>query len=221
MSHGVAGFFGSLSQGTSRTAKGLSAAPFRIKFALVHFLLVLTLLFNASSWYGENASQQTTILLLYLVSIVFAFVSFGRPNPLAQISTGEFLLTFAFYGIAGVVLFKLLAPISPPAAELSTTSIAVILTHAFVVAVGEELLFRYFVPGVLESAQINKYVAQLVSAVIFGALHWTAYGGNLGAIAFAASLGAVFGLIAGRFKNGLIITIALHAAYNISVIGGV
>lgn len=215
----VTGILGSLLLGLRGLLQAIFTLPFRLTFTTIWSLLILWLLFNAPAIYGDEAAKHTTILMLYMVALTFVFVQTGQRNPLIGISLAEFLVTFVIWLGVTVIALKAFAPFDPQPAVLSTRSVGILLTHALVVAIGEELLFRYGFPGLIQRAGVAPIVAQLVSAILFGLFHWTAYGGSPGSMIVAMILGALFGAITVRFRNGLIIAMAAHAAYNLTVLG--
>lgn len=217
MLSGALGLVTFIANGLRSTLSVILALPFRIQFMALWLLGLLFLLFNAPAFYGDNASQQTTVLLLYMVSLAFVFSQTRERNPLLGISTAEFVLTFVLWFSVAALLFKVVQPFSGAEAPLLTTeNVLVLLTHALVVAIGEELLFRFALPSILPGPRI---AAQVLSAVAFGLMHFSAYGGDVQNLLFATILGIVFGAITVRYHRGLIIAMAAHAAFNAAVLG--
>lgn len=212
MLHSVATFFSLMLQGIRGLAAGVLSLPFVVKFVLFWFIGFLFLMFNAPSIYGAAASQQTTILLLYGVSVLMALFITRKRNPLLTLSTAEFVITFVVSAVLFTGILKWIVPTTPSPAELTTASVGILLTHALIVAIGEETIFRFAIPSFIPGPPI---VAQAISAIIFGALHYTAYNGDPLSMAFAAGLGFVFGTIVVMFPRvGLVIAYAAHASWN-------
>ncbi|MFW5904229.1 MAG: type II CAAX prenyl endopeptidase Rce1 family protein [Candidatus Saliniplasma sp.] len=110
-------------------------------------------------------------------------------------------------------------PFEPPSQTgVATSSFALIITHIFVVAANEEILFRAAIPDLLP---IEGLQAQAVSAVLFGLFHWTAYGAVWCGILFAIFAGFIFGWIVERWETGLVAAIGVHSAWNLFVLGAV
>lgn len=205
-------------EGIRGTLAALFTLPFRLSFTLVWVAAVLFLLFNAGSIYGDDAARQTTVLTIYLLSITFVFTQTGARNPLIGISVAEFVVTFVIFLAFAVATIKFIVPVEPTPAVLTAASVGVILTHALVVAIGEELIFRYGFPSLLPF--LRPMVAQTISAVAFGFFHWQAYGGNLGSVTVAILMGLVFGAITVLYpRRGLIGVMGVHAGYNLTVLG--
>lgn len=194
------------------------ALPFRLRFIFIWLLALLFLLFNAEALYKDSAARQTTVLLLYLVSLAFVFSQTRVTNPLLGISAAEFILTFLLWFAVGAFVFKTFAPFTPADhPTLSGESILVLVTHAVVVAIGEELLFRFALPSMIPGPPM---AGQTISAAAFGVMHWAAYGGSIPNVLFASVLGLFFGAIVVRVPRvGLIIAMALHFAFNAFVLG--
>lgn len=212
----VASFAQFLLRGLVTTLGTIFSLPFRFKFILLWLLALLFLLFNAPAFYGEESARQTQILMLYLVSLAFVFSQTREHNPLMSVSTAEFILTFAWAALVSVVAFKFVQPFNPERALLSSASIAILVTHALVVSIGEELLFRFAIPSLIPGPRI---AAQTLSAFAFGFMHWTAYGGSWPNLLFASVLGLIFGGLTIRFRNGLIIAMAAHFVWNAFTLG--
>lgn len=211
----VAGVARTMLQGIRSVGSTFASLPFRLSFILVWFFALLFLLFNAPAFYGS--STQKDALVLYMTSLAFVFSNTKRPNPLLKVSAAEFTLTFALWATIGAFLLKAFGPFVPAEhPTLTTASVAVLVTHILVVAVGEELLFRFTIPSLIPGSHI---AAQTISAILFGLMHWYAYGGSWPNVLFAIVLGLFFGAITATNRRGLIIAIALHAAYNAFVLG--
>lgn len=213
----LGGIFQTMLQGIRSVGSTFAALPFRIHFVLFWLLALLFLLFNAEAFYGQNAGRQTTILLMYSCSLAFFFSQTRMRNPLIGMSTAEFMLTFLLWGAIGAFAFKVFAPFTPTEQPLlSKEAIGIVLTHALVVAIGEELLFRFAVPSLIPGPPM---AAQTLSAAAFAAMHWSAYGGSIPNMIFAFALGLFFGAITVKVRNGLVVAMALHAVFNLTVLG--
>lgn len=213
----VVGFFSQLGAGIRGALSLLFVIPFRVQFILLWVIALLFLLFNAGAFYGEDAGRQTTILLMYTVALAFVFANTRQRNPLLTITAGEFIITFALWAAVGALLFKFIEPLNPERAVLNSASIATLVIQALVVAVGEELLFRVAIPSLIPAPAM---VAQVFSAIVFGLLHLSAYGGDFSSMLFATILGLFFGAIVVLYRDqGLIIVSALHFVWNAYTLG--
>lgn len=217
--NGVLSILGAILEGLRALASVFTRLPFLIKFVAIWLGAVLYLLYNASALYQEKASYYTVLLLVYTAALGFAFANTSRPNPFLSISLGEFVFIFAIYASLGYAAFKLLAPLDATRIVLNTQNVAVAFTHIFVIAMGEELLFRVVFPNLL-SPPLHPMAAQILSGLAFGGFHMAAYAGSPVALVFASIMGIIFGAIV--YKNpryGIVITSALHAAWNLSRLG--
>lgn len=216
--NGVLSILGAILKGVQLLVSGLARLPFQIRFIVFWIFGVLFLLFN-SSIYGDKASFYQTFLLVYTAALALSFAHARAQNPFLTLTMAEFVVVFALTAAGAAFVFKALAPFNPEHAVLNTQSIAIALTHVTVVAVGEELIFRVLLPGLL-SPPLHPMAAQVLSGLGFGLAHMTAYGGNWHTMAFAAILGIVFGAIVYLFpRYGIVITIAAHAMWNLNVLG--
>lgn len=215
--NGVVAFLSLMLQGIRGLAAALFSLPFAVKFVAPWLVGVLFLAFNSPAIYGDGWQSQQTALLIYIAALALALSIKRAGNPLLTSSTGGFLVTFLSWGALGVIVFNIITPLQPAPAFLTTASIGILVTHILVVAIGEELLFRFVIPSFIPGPAI---VAQAVSAVAFGFTHWFAYGGDVPSMLFAAVLGLVFGTIVVLFpRQGLIAAMGLHAGWNAVALG--
>lgn len=217
---GLTNFLGFMLGGIRSTGATFLRLPFILPAILVWLLGVFFFLFNAQTLFGANAFQQSIIFLMYIASLGLAFSMSGVKNPLTGMSIAEFGLTFLSWAVVGFLVLKWTTPFTTVPPPLTTESIGLLLTHAFVVAVGEELLFRLVLPQVaMRFRRIPPMAAMVLSAFAFGVMHYSAYGGDWQNILFATGLGIFFGAVTLKFKRGLIIAMALHFAFNAYVLG--
>lgn len=195
----------------------LVAIPFQFSFVLALLTAYLFLLFNAPAFFGENAFRVTSAITAYALALAFVFSQTRQPNPLLSMRTGEFVVLFGLAFAIGAAILSVVGPVAVQPAVVTTATAAVLVTYLLVVAISEELLFRFAIPSLIPGPRAG---AQVVSAGLFAAFHWTAYDGNPAQIAVAGVLGLVFGLIAAAApREGLVIDMGLHAAWNAYSLG--
>lgn len=221
------GFIAWLFQSLFSLGGRIAAAPFRITFLAFWFPVILFILFNAELLYGEGWERQHGMMLTYLVGLVFVFSLAPIRNPLGTMSAGAFIVWFLIAFAAGAFLFALLQPINPESRLFAQTAWGLLVFHGLVVAVMEELNFRFVMPWLLRA--LGEGPAHIVSALMFGVMHLSAYTlaldnptleSVLPPIAFAAALGALFGWLNIRFREiGLVLGMGLHFAWNAYVLG--
>lgn len=181
----------------------------------VVLLVTLFVLFNAPAIYGEQYIQFRTQILVYLVATSFYYATTGQKSEFYDTSFFKGIAVFGLGFFISLAFFQIL-PLQPQSQNIATSSIALILTHVFVVAANEEILFRSAIPDLLP---IEGPSVQFVSAILFGLFHYTAYGASLSGILFAVVAGFAFGLIYEFYKDGLIVSIAAHSAWNLYALG--
>lgn len=209
--------FEGMAQGIRTLGAVALALPFRIHFIALWIFGIFFLFFNASDIYGADATRWQMMLLFYMAALAFFHAETQQPNPLSFMTAGEFLGVFLFWSAVGWFGLKAFAPLVPTeAVVLTSASIGILLAHALVVAIGEELLFRHGFPAILPGPMIARMT---MSAMGFAVLHWSAYGGSIENLLFAFLLGLLFGVITLRARNGLVIAMALHFSYNAFVLG--
>jgi len=128
---------------------------------------------------------------------------------------------FGSFKIWGMYVVNQPVPYTPQLQTLSNllrTTPPVVLTLLMTVptAVAEESFFRIFLLNVLTPLIKPRY-ALLTQAVVFGIMHWWAYGLNPVSIASAIAAGIALGAIYQKTGSELAIS-ATHAIYNLTII---
>lgn len=199
----------------SNILSSLSTLVRKTSLGAVVLLVTIFALFNAPAIWGDAYVQWRTQLMIYMVASSYYFATADRKSGFYQTSAVKGIVIFGIGFTISLAFFQIL-PFEPAAQNVATTNFALIATHIFVVAANEEILFREAIPDLLP---IKGYSAQVVSAVLFGLFHWTAYGAIWSAIGFAIVMGLVFGFIKHSYKDGLVVTIAMHSAWNLYALG--
>lgn len=200
----------------SQIINGITTLIRKTSLGAVVLLLTLFALFNAPAIWGEGFVQMRTQLMIYLVATSYYYATTNRKADIYKTGLFEGFIIFSIAFIVALMFFSVM-PFQPSGQNVATSSFALIFTHVFVVAANEEILFRGAIPDLLP---IKGYGAQMVSAVLFGLFHWTAYGAVWGSIVFAMVAGAIFGLFYELYgKNGLVVAIAAHSAWNLYALG--
>lgn len=150
-----------------------------------------------------------TILMIYMILQVAFYTLAPRVKGL-KMNVNQALIWF----VAGFVItvFVLAGFRGLTGLEVQTyavgASIYLILMHALVVAVAEELIFRGFMP---------LLITAIPAQIAFGLFHWSAYGGGMMSILTAIAAGLIFYAIM-RYTN-IWTVMGIHGAYNLVVLG--
>lgn len=215
----VGGFLGFMLQGIRTTAATLFLLPLRVQFLTIYLIGALFLLINANAIF-EDPQRQQILLLIYLMMPAFIGAETGKPSPLLGITLAQFLVTFVLTLVGVGVMLKAFGLETTAPAVLTTASIGVAITHALIVAIGEESIFRHRIPEMLAGFPGGVVAAQGLSAILFGLFHWAAYQGDWWSVGTATIMGFVFGMIVARYpRMGLIAAMGAHAAWNLTVLG--
>lgn len=186
----------------------------------VVLLMTLFALFNAPAIWGNAYVQWRTQLMVYMVGTAYFYSTKNIGSDIYKTPLFQGVIIFGMSFIVALLFFQIL-PMKPTGQNVATTSFALIFTHVFVVAANEEILFRSAIPDLLP---LKGFPAQAVGAVLFGIFHWTAYSAMWGSIVFAMVAGMIFGTFYLLYKDGLIVAIAAHSAWNLyalGVVGGI
>lgn len=166
--------------------------------------------------------------LLYgavLLLTVFCFCTAADRKALFQPSVPGFSQLWAGLGLAsgilavvGAVNLLLTGSFSPfQFTRLSFKNIAVFLLFQLLVAVTEEALFRGYLLRCFQRRGIPLLAAIVLSAVLFGALHWV-FQRDLIQLVMATLLGLVFAFVHIKWKPCTLCALILaHFLYDISV----
>jgi len=171
------------------------------------------------SW-GEN---QSNIIMVYIVMMV-AFLVWSKKKTeketTVSLSRSAFNFFF-FFIITWLVMIALVnLGVLVPASKFDMGLFwPMIIMQVAVVAPAEEVIFR----GILMS-----YLGIIIQAVLFALWHSYAYeilwynisweSFNWGALVFAFCMGIILGLIVKNKKWGLPSSIAVHSAYNLTIL---
>lgn len=212
----VRAFLAFLIQGTRTVLRALLNFPFHLNFAFVWLALAMAIYVNAPSIWGEDAQNQRDILTIYFVLVMFSLVFQPRRNPLVGTSFAEFAIVFTVWASLTAAILALFQPFVPAQQYLTSASIGLLLVQAFVVAIAEELFYRFLLPSFVPGPAI---VGQALGALVFGFTHYTAYGGAIGPLVFAVLAGFLFGVLTVYSRRGIIAAMGAHFAWNAAQLG--
>jgi membrane protease YdiL (CAAX protease family) len=197
-----------------------------LSLGLVLFIAQAWVLINYS---GPGFSREVGMIYLILVFgfLIYTYYRRNTQNVVYRetiwhsLKSGllGFLLTWA-------IVFPLYMAIGIEfGSTASPAVIGVVLTQLLFVAPSEEIMFRSVLPDVLESRMRWTWGALVVSQGAFALFHWSAYGGDWGAMALAFFIGMIW-VLAYRFKPffmreklGIGFTTGSHCAYNLILSG--
>lgn len=195
----------------------------RMSLGLLVLLLQLFLFINISAFFPASMVSEMTILIstyLIVYGVLMAVPDqrdklLNAPLSQAKYYVVTFLIAAAAFGI--LANFFLGSRTPDPGygvvTAISTVALSMILVHTVIVAYVEEFFFRDFLYKQLgESA--------FWSSLLFGLFHFAVYDFNVIAMIVASLLGYFFLVIKRRFTpNSNIANVAVHAAYNVVIIG--
>jgi membrane protease YdiL (CAAX protease family) len=187
------------------------AALRKVPFIVYLWILQAFLLVNAPviAPAGQVDSFRT-ILIIYMV-LQIAFYTLSPRIPGLQMNLNAAIIWFVG---AFVVTTFVLVGIQGLRGTMATQTYAVgastylIVMHACVVAVSEEVIFRGSLP---------LLISPIPAQIAFGLFHWSAYGGDLTSLLIAIFAGFLFYVI--MRKTNIWTTMGIHAAYNLVVLG--
>jgi uncharacterized protein len=234
---GVYVYLSLIRQISARTSTSLDTAPrtFGPAEAIVAVVLISFLLLNVFDAISTPATALNTgglvrglILVIVIVFILVGFLKlrgldldalggFSKFGIVRAVSTGAALLIFAWplVSLAGAVSQHLLPNFSGEQSiiELFNGSqtiqqrIIIIILAVTIAPIAEELMFRFFIYGVL-----RRYFGWLVG-LTFNALLFAAVHGHLPSFAPLFVLGACFTL-AYEWSGSILVSMSMHALFN-------
>jgi len=196
----------------------------RIPFVFILVAIAIYFWINGPAHFPDWQASQSNIIMVYIVMMI-GFMVWARKRTEKQVYVPlqKSAFTFVFFFIItwavmlGLIYLNVLVPASDFAPELFWT---VLILQVCVVAPAEEVIFR----GVL-----LEYTGIVIQAVLFAVWHSYAYdilwydiGSDAirwGPLVFAFVMGLILGYIARNKNWGLPATIAIHACYNLVILG--
>lgn len=190
------------------------------------FFFQLFVLINLA-YFGDTLPWNTCILYM-MIPLGFAVYSSRTQAAVEGInltkSTVNALVGFWLTFMVVLFLYGYILNM-----EFGTTQRSVLLStivlQVLFVAPSEELAFRLIIPNYLMTMFRKKFLifALILSQVGFAIFHLYAYGGNLGSLVIAFTIGMVWVLSmrirVGGKPLGIGFTIGSHAAYNLILVG--
>jgi membrane protease YdiL (CAAX protease family) len=234
---GVYVYLSLIRQISARTSTSLDAAPrtFGPAEAIVAAFLILFLLLNVFVAISTPSTALSTgglvrglILVIVIVFLLVGFLKlrgldldalggFSKFGIVRAVSTGAALLIFAWplVSLAGAIAQRLLPNISGEqsiieffnGSQTIQQRIIIIILAVTIAPIAEELMFRFFIYGVL-----RRYFGCVVG-LIFNALLFAAVHGHLPSLAPLFVLGACFTL-AYEWSGSILVSMSMHALFN-------
>lgn len=213
-------YLGSATKSIGATYKRLGNTPFLFILVAIAIYFWINGQAHFPTW-GEN---QSNIIMVYIVMMIaFLVWSKKKTEKETTVSLSRSSFNFFFFFIitwlvmTGLVKLGILVPASN--FDMSTFW-PVIIMQICVVATAEEVIFR----GIL-----MYYVGIVIQAILFALWHSYTYGilwydiswetFNWGALVFAFCMGIILGLIVRNKNWGISASIAVHSAYNLTILG--
>ncbi len=203
----------------------------RVTIGVIILIVHLFLLTNATWLFGSHAPQAVSELTTYMLFTVFAMAAFAAPLPLiASKVEGFYGFIFSFIAtlpIAHYVIIPVLntsGTIGSVIANIESVRAALAfgLLFAFIKAYDEEIVFRHILQKV---AGLGVYI----QAILFGLFHTamlfatvyvvSGFAGVVASMLLLTILGVIWGIMSASGKNGLMIALGSHFAWNLSVLG--
>lgn len=173
----------------------------------------------------DSLTKETTNLVITIVSTLLSVVAyiylykFYEKRKITEFSTKRIGRNLTFGILLGLILQSLTILVIYLKGGYSIISINPILyiippfAMAFSSAIFEEILFRGIIFRIIEE-KLGSYIALLISAIIFGALHLTNPNSSLSAgVGLAIQAGLLLGA-AYIYSRSLWFPIAIHFAWN-------
>ena len=191
--------------GASQTFNTLKHVPLN-----VYMLLALAFMLINSSIIVPDAeiAKFELTLIVYMVFLALFQRYINAPGFKMNLNKASiwFVGGFAVTTLAMVGLQNL--PFESASTYAVTAPFYLIISHVFIVAYSEEMIFRGALPNI---------ITPIPAAVAFSLFHVSAYGGNILSLVVAFVAGMLFYVIM-RYTN-IWTVIGVHSAYNCAVLG--
>ena len=192
-----------------------------LSLGLAVLLAQLFLFINVKAFFPQSmvaGMEKLIATYLILYAVMFAIPDlrlkmFNEPFSTIKYYITTFLISALILSLLGN--FFIGGRTSDPSlgviTAISTVALSLILVHSIIIAFIEEIFFRDFVAG---------KVGAFWSSLFFGVFHFAIYNFNLLAVLWASLLGYFFLVLKRRYSpQSNIVNIAVHAAYNVVVLG--
>ena len=198
-----------------------------ISVGLVFVLAQIWMLSQASILFPQDTEKWKWIIMTYMVITAFVF-SWGTYKG-ATLFKVNFLKRIHVFIIGAIVTFLLLYAMGFAVGSgqlptiwgtLTLIPIGVLLLHALIVAVDEELIFRGFLLNTLQKNRVDRMTAYLTSAVIFAMFHFAMAGGEWLLLLIYIPLGLLFAFVKDKFspQTGMA-NMGVHFGWNAFILG--
>lgn len=172
---------------------------------IVNFFFYMSIPFSFAWWYKTGDVERPPIdVLIWRIGLAF-FMGLGILSFIIGFSRRIGMVS-VLWGIP-----------SPPPVTIFTVALGAIITQ-FAVGIVEEGIFRVSIPRLLTGKGINPFAIILLSSIIFGLFHWTAYGGNTMGIMVAVIAGIIQSLAYATSRSAIGVMLG-HTFWNLSVSG--
>lgn len=169
---------------------------------ILTFILLLSFVF---AW--DTVSGSKTERALFRVSFLKRF-------PVFLIAAG--ISSAILFGFGLLITGNSIATISQ---AISSVALGVIILHAFMISIGEELVFRGWVPERLLSRGISANTTMIISTVVFALFH-AGMGKSFLTLLTYIPLGIIFYQVKRRYSPETNMANAgVHFAWNLFILG--
>lgn len=194
---------------------GIPLAAVTIIGYLAVIILGATIAHRVASETGQELVSIATLLILAPVVLVIAHLSGLRPwrsRSLGRIAVVGFVPPAFLLGSTLIVIFT---------GSVTASALAIALATAVLVGIAEEALFRGITLNVFGGRWTVPW-AVIASSVLFGMAHmtnalWQDGAGTLAQAGFTLLAGFVWGWIYVATRGNLLLTMAMHAAWDFSL----
>lgn len=199
-----------------------------LSVGLVFVLAHIWMLTQVDILFPKDTEQWRAILLTYTVitAFVFSFGTFRGAQPLFKVKF--FKRGYVFLLGAGITFLLLyLIGLGLNGGQLPTiwgalagVPAGVLLLHALIVSVDEELIFRGFLIGELRKTKLDKLTVYITQAVIFAMFHFAMAGGEWLLLLIYIPLGLLFAFVKDKWSPKTnMANMGVHFGWNAFILG--
>lgn len=196
-----------------------------ISIGLVFILAHIWMYTQASVLFPNNALEWQIRIGVYIgiTALVFGVSSTKTER---ELFVGHFfrrLPVFILFSVGTLTLLFLFGKtiewngLSAVSGKLADIGLGVILFHAFIVAVDEELIFRGWLNDILGRKTLGIWTRAIIISIVFAFFHYALAGSEPLVLFTYIPIGLAYFFI--KEKYGIMASIGTHWAYNIFILG--